>query len=69
MSDPAKLAIDPEDKMHALIDFVTTDYGLMSLAGIVFMLGMGVFFVRFFIKHMQADEAAERAAKGGSPRA
>ncbi len=55
--------------MHALIDFVTTDYGLMSLAGIVFMLGMGVFFVRFFIKHMQADEAAERAAKAGSPRA
>ena len=57
--------------MHALIDFVTTDYGLMSLAAIVFMIGMGVFFTRFFIKHMEADEAAQRAAqraaKTGSP--
>jgi Na+-transporting methylmalonyl-CoA/oxaloacetate decarboxylase gamma subunit len=49
--------------MHALKDFVSTDYGLMSLGVIVFMLGMGAFFVRFFLKHMEADEAAARAAK------
>lgn len=48
--------------MHALKDFVTTDYGLMSLAGIAFMIGMGVFFVRFFIRHMHEDEAAARRA-------
>jgi hypothetical protein len=48
--------------MHALQDFLSTDYGLMSLAVIVFMLGMGVFFVRFFLKHMHEDEAAAARA-------
>lgn len=48
--------------MHALQDFLTTDYGLMSLIGILFMLGMGVFFVRYFLKHMREDEAAAKAA-------
>ncbi len=48
--------------MHAWKDFLTTDYGLMSLAGIVFMLGMGVFFVRYFLKHMHEDEIAAKAA-------
>ena len=38
----------------------TPDYGLMSLAGIIFMLGMAGFFVRFFIGHMRADEARLR---------
>lgn len=52
-----------ERVMHALKDFVTTDYGLMSLAGIVFMIGMGVFFVRYFIRHMREDEAAARQAQ------
>lgn len=46
--------------MHALKDLFTTDVGLMSAAGIAFMLGMGVFYVRFFIRHM--DEDAKRAA-------
>ena len=49
--------------MHALQDFVTTDYGLMSLIGIAFMIGMGVFFVRFFLKNMREDEAAAKAAE------
>lgn len=48
--------------MRALQDLLTTDYGLMSLIGIVFMLGMGVFFTRFFLKHMHDDEAAAKAA-------
>jgi hypothetical protein len=48
--------------MHALQDLFSTDYGLMSIGGIVFMIGMGVFFVRFFMKHMREDEAAAKAA-------
>jgi len=51
-----------ENRMHALKDLFTSDVGLMSLGGIVFMLGMGVFFVRYFLKHMREDgEAAARA--------
>ena len=41
--------------MHALKDLFTSDVGLMSVAGIVFMLGMGVFFVRYFLRHIQED--------------
>ena len=54
--------------MHALQDFLSTDYGLMSAAGLAFMLGMGVFFLRYFLRHIREDgEAAERAARlGGS---
>ena len=49
--------------MMALQDFVTTDYGLMSLVVIVFTLGMGVFFARYFARHIKLDtEATERAA-------
>jgi Protein of unknown function (DUF3149) len=48
--------------MHALKDLFTTDVGLMSLASIGFMLGMGVFFVRYCLRHMQED--ADKAAKG-----
>lgn len=49
--------------MHALQDFFSTDYGLMSAAGIAFMIGMGVFFLRYFQRHIREDtEAAERAA-------
>jgi hypothetical protein len=48
--------------MHALNDLFTTDVGLMSIGGIVFMLGMGVFFVRYFMKHIAED--AERARRG-----
>jgi len=46
----------------ALRDFFSTDYGLMSAAVIAITLGMGVFFVRFFVKNMRED--AERAARG-----
>jgi len=46
--------------MQLLKDLFTTDVGLMSAAGIAFMLGMGVFFVRYFLRHMQED--AEKAA-------
>ena len=49
--------------MHALKDLFTSDVGLMSAAGIAFMLGMAVFFVRYFLRHMHEDEAREKAAK------
>jgi TRAP-type C4-dicarboxylate transport system permease small subunit len=46
--------------MQAWTDFFSTDYGLMSAAVIVFMLGMAVFFVRFFVRNMNEDEAREK---------
>lgn len=49
--------------MHALKDLFTSDVGLMSLAGLTFMLGMAVFFVRYFARHIEEDaRKAERAA-------
>ena len=44
--------------MKLFIDLFTTDYGLMSFIGIVFMLGMGVFFFRLFTNQMTASPAA-----------
>lgn len=41
----------------------STDYGLMSIAGIIFMLGMGVFFIRYFFAKMDEDEARVKAEK------
>lgn len=50
-----------EPVMHALKDLFTTDVGLMSMGGIAFMLGMGVFFLRYFLRHMHDDEARAAA--------
>jgi hypothetical protein len=50
-----------EHSMKALQDFLTTDYGLMSLVVIVITLGMGVFYGRFFASHIKADTEAARA--------
>lgn len=47
--------------MRLLQELFTTDVGLMSAAGIAFMLGMGVFFLRYFIRHIKED--AERASQ------
>ena len=49
--------------MTALKILFTTDVGLMTAAGFVFMLGMGAFFVRYFLKHMKDDAARAAAAK------
>ena len=47
--------------MRALQDFFSTDYGLMSAIGLTLMLGMGVFFFRYFMRHIREDtEAAAR---------
>lgn len=52
--------------MHALRDFFTTDYGLLSAAVILFMLGMLGYYVYYFIHHMHMDEAAEQARLKGA---
>lgn len=49
--------------MSALKDIFSSDAGLMSLAVIAFMLGMGGFYLRYFLRHVRED--SERA---GSPR-
>lgn len=48
--------------MQALKDLFTTDVGLMSISGIAFMLGMGVFYVRYFLRHIREDAANAAAA-------
>ena len=45
--------------MKALSDLFSTDYGLMSVAVIAFMLGMVAWFALFFKRHM--DEDAKKA--------
>lgn len=41
--------------MHALMDLLTTDYGLMSLLVILFTLVMGAYFSRYFARHIRDD--------------
>lgn len=48
--------------MKILSDLFSTDYGLMSISGIVFMLGMGAFFISFFKRKIAEDAAAAAAA-------
>lgn len=43
--------------MTVFKDLFSSDAGLASLAVIAFMLGMGGFFVRYFLRHMREDEA------------
>ena len=41
--------------MKLLTDLFSTDYGIMTVVGISFMLGMGVFFYRLFTSNMKRD--------------
>lgn len=41
--------------MKMLTDLFTTDYGIMSIVGIAFMIGMGVWFIAFFKRKMKED--------------
>lgn len=43
--------------MKLLSDLFSTDYGLMSVAVIAFMLGMAVWFRMFFVRHMREEES------------
>ena len=47
--------------MKMLHDLLSTDYGLMSLAVIVFMLGMAAWFRAFFRRKMKESEAAQHS--------
>lgn len=49
--------------MPLLKELLTTDAGLMSAAGILFMLGMGVFFLRYFRRHIAEDSARAKAGQ------
>ena len=42
--------------MKLLHDLLFTDYGLMSLIGLVFMLGMGVFFLLLFLSGVKTHQ-------------
>ncbi|OYY61225.1 MAG: DUF3149 domain-containing protein [Burkholderiales bacterium 28-67-8] len=46
--------------MHALKDLFTSDVGLMSLAVIALVLGIGVYLIRYALKHMRDEEASAR---------
>lgn len=48
--------------MKLLSDLFTTDYGLMSIIGIGFMLCMGAFFVRMFLVKMNEPPTPHPAA-------
>lgn len=44
--------------MKLLSDLFSTDYGLMSIIGILFMIGMGVFFILYFKRKIAEDGLA-----------
>ena len=44
--------------MKALVDLFTTDYGIMSVIGILFMIGMGFWFAAYFKRKMAEDAKA-----------
>ena len=50
-------------------DLISTDYGLMSLIGILFMICMGIFFLRLFMSKVNDSDPAARQAvtKPGAP--
>jgi Protein of unknown function (DUF3149) len=48
--------IEMELPMKALTDLFSTDYGLFSIAGIAFMIGMSIWFYLFFQRKMNEAE-------------
>jgi hypothetical protein len=55
-------AINRESRMQAFKILFSTPTGLCSLAVIVFIIGMAVFFTRLFLRKMREDAAAARRA-------
>jgi len=45
--------------MKAMVDLFSTDYGLFSVAGFIFMIGMAIWFYRFFMRKMVESERAQ----------
>lgn len=46
--------------MKLLSELFTTAPGLASIAGIAFMIGMGVFFIRYFFRKMEEETLVEQ---------
>ena len=46
--------------MKAIVDLFSTDYGLFSISGIIFMICMAIWFYRFFTRKMLESEQAQR---------
>ncbi|GAA6143391.1 DUF3149 domain-containing protein [Hydrogenophaga sp. 5NK40-0174] len=46
--------------MKAVIDLFSTDYGLLSLAVLVFIIVMAVWFLRFFSRKIDESAKAQR---------
>ena len=44
--------------MKALSDLFSTDYGLMTVVGLTFVMGMGAWFVTYFLRKMKEDAKA-----------
>jgi len=55
LTDQLILQCQKRKIMKLLHDLFFTDYGLMSFIGLVFMLGMGVFFLRLFLSGAQTQ--------------
>jgi hypothetical protein len=49
-----------ERVMKLFVDLFSTDYGLFSFGVIAFMLGMGVWYYRFFNRKMDEAERRQR---------
>lgn len=45
--------------MRALQELFSSDVGLMSVAVLAITLGMGVYYIRFFIKHAREKAPGE----------
>lgn len=52
--------------MKLLNDLFSTDYGLMSIIGIGFMLCMAAFFLRMFLVKMNEPPAPNPAGRAGA---
>lgn len=46
--------------MKAIVDLFSTDYGLMSIGGLLFIVFMAWWFYRFFTNKMIESERAEQ---------
>lgn len=46
--------------MKAVVDLFSTDYGLLSLGVLLFIIVMAVWFLRFFSKKMAESAKAQR---------
>ena len=55
--------------MKLLSDLFSTDYGLMSIIGIGFMLCMAAFFVRMFLVKMNEPPTPNQATAARAPSA